>query len=330
MLSALKDIISGSSNLDALNYVRLADGHAYGTDLTRWATVPFPLAAGLAPCCVPYKNLSAFLDRAGDTPPKFKQESNILRVSAGKMRASLPVLPPDALPALDHLREGTRLTMKTADLAGVIHAMANETTRPALKGVSIRRGLIEATDGHRIARRPVDGAEEMGIILPDSFAKLLAALAGDVVILTTDERTVTWEQPGGITVTSKLVDGKFPDTQNHWPASQPRKASWPRAELEAAIRTAALSENYSHAVSFRGASGQMVISGSGGNGLEFTYECAYSGDEMAFDMDVRYVLDMIAAHPGETISATFDGPGGPFLFCGDELVMPLRIKPSGG
>lgn len=322
MLSDFKDIISGNSTVDTLNYVRLEGGAAYGTDLTRWATVPFPVAGGLEPCCVPYQKLAAFLDRAAGSELRLRQDGATLKLSAGRMRASLPTLAADALPVLPHLSKGTRVSLLKRDLAALVHAMSSESSRPGLKGVCLRDGWAEATDGHRLARRPV--AEPCDTtILPDTFVRLLAGAEDERVELVLSQNVATWRS-GALAVTSKLVEGKFPDTARLWSVASGKRTTWNRAALLEALKTAALADSQDHGVTITGAEGTSTVQMRSGGGLEFTCECPYEGDAPDIFANIRYLVDAVSSGTGDSAEVRSGGPNDPLVFDGSELVMAMR------
>ena len=157
---------------------------------------------------------------------------NRMAIKAGRSRFSLPTLPRDDFPVIVEGDLPTSFELPAKTLAELIDrtrfAISTEETRYYLNGIFFHVSddsepvlKAAATDGHRLARftlpRP-DGAEGMpDVIVPRKavaeLRKLLEeSLDGNVQIdLSASKVRFTLGGEGGVVLTSKLIDGTFPD-----------------------------------------------------------------------------------------------------------------------
>ena len=154
---------------------------------------------------------------------------NRMTVKAGRSRFSLPTLPRDDFPVIVEGDLPTSFELPAATLAQLIDrtrfAISTEETRYYLNGIFIHVSDEElkaaATDGHRLARYTIprpDGADGMpDVIVPRKcvaeLRKLLEeALDTNVLIdLSASKIRFTLGGENGVVLTSKLIDGTFPD-----------------------------------------------------------------------------------------------------------------------
>ena len=159
------------------------------------------------------------LEQAGDT--------GRVSIRAGKSRFALQALPPEDFPDLSSGEMGNTFSLAAKDLKFLIErtrfAISTEETRYYLNGIyfhevakaNVLRAV--ATDGHRLAQAELplpSGASGMaGIIVPRKtvleVVKLLEGEEGEVEVAVSSSKirfTV-----GRLKLTSKLIDGTFPD-----------------------------------------------------------------------------------------------------------------------
>ena len=154
---------------------------------------------------------------------------NRMAIKAGRSRFSLPTLPRDDFPVIVEGDLPTSFELPAKTLAELIDrtrfAISTEETRYYLNGLYIHRAQSDevavlrtvATDGHRLARVEMplpDGAEEMpGVIVPrktvGEIRKLIDEFSGDVKIALSETK-IRFEFDE-VVLTSKLIDGTFPD-----------------------------------------------------------------------------------------------------------------------
>ena len=230
----------------------------------------------------------------------------------------------------------TAFDMPAAALAGMLirtaHAESKEATRYYLVGTYLHAHgdtlRAVATDGYRLVATDTtlpDGAAGMpGVIVPSAATKLLRVILGKkpdgaVTVRLSDTRIqVTF---GPVTLTSKLVDGTFPDYLRVIPQDPTPRMTVATADFRAAVKivTAGADKNESVAIcdgALRCGANRIPISGAEGV------------PEVLFDS--RYLLDMLE-HAGSTVAMAQTGPKDPAVFTDPadmswlEVVMPKRI-----
>ncbi len=190
-----------------------------------------------------------------------------LALRAGRFATSLLVLPVDDFPSMNAGQLPHRFHLPALTLRGLIDrtrfAISTEETRYYLNGIYLhavdsdgqRRLRAVATDGHRLARVEEDlpeGAGAMpGVIIPrktvGELRKLLDEASGSVEVALSDTRiqfTV-----GAITLTSKLIDGTFPEYDRVIPRDNDKVLRVGKKDFaEAVARVAAISSERSRPV----------------------------------------------------------------------------------
>ncbi|MBF0888109.1 DNA polymerase III subunit beta [Gluconobacter sp. Dm-74] len=190
-----------------------------------------------------------------------------LALRAGRYATSLNVLPVDDFPAMVAGDLPHRFSLPAATLRGLIDrtkfAISNEETRYYLNGIYLHvaeNGATPmlravATDGHRLARVETDlpeGARGMpGVIIPrktvNELRKLLDEGAADLEVSLSDTRIQF--QAGPVLLTSKLIDGTFPEYERVIPKGNDRILRVGKRDFAAAVgRVAAISQERSRPV----------------------------------------------------------------------------------
>lgn len=270
-----------------------------------------------------------------------------IRLKSGRSKFSLQVLPEVDFPA--SLADGGTASFVVgakafADaLAAVSFAISTEETRYYLNGVYIHPeadGInLVATDGHRLAKRYIalkDGAPEMpGVIVPRKTIGVIAKLLGkdgDIQINVSDSRaSITME---GKRLSSKLIDGTFPDYRRVIPQDRTVSAEIDGPTLKAAVdRVSTVSSERGKAMrfSFRHTKLTLTVNnpaaGTSEEQIDFHGECAV---ETGFN--ARYVLDAIAHLPDGSILFSSTDAGSPAVLRADGdhaenlvVLMPMRV-----
>ena len=160
-----------------------------------------------------------------------------VNINAGRSSFRLPTLPVEDFPAISSNDLPVNFTLTAADLRDLVDttrfAISNEETRYYLNGIYLHKAedgnlCAVATDGHRLAltRQALpSGASQMpSVILPrkavGELRKLLDDYDGDVSVGLSETRAEF--SFGVIRLTSKLIDGTFPDYTRVIPSGNDR------------------------------------------------------------------------------------------------------------
>ncbi len=284
------------------------------------------------------------LEIAGDTGQ--------LLVRSGRSRFYLQALPASDFPDLTSGEFSHRFTMPAIELKRLIEntqfAISTEETRYYLNGIFLHTVEVDgkpmlravATDGHRLARVEApapEGAVGMpGVIAPrkavNEVLKLLEDLTQDVRIEISPTKARV--QFGDVVLTTKLIDGTFPDYQRVIPAGNDKRLVVDKQPFENAVdRVSTLSSERGRAIKLSIADGRMTLSvnnpdsGSASEEIEVDYD----SDPIDIGFNARYLLDIIGQLAGDTALIKMADPGSPTLIQDRDganalyVLMPLRV-----
>ncbi len=271
-----------------------------------------------------------------------------MTVRAGRSRFNLQTLPAADYPRIGQGQDQVQaLALPQKDLRGLLKsvefAMAQQDIRYYLNGMLlvIDKGTLQAvaTDGHRLswASLAIDGSyERQEVILPRKTVLELGKLLADVddaVTLDILANQVRFRF-ANVELTSKVVDGKFPDFNRVIPTGHPKHIELPRVELLAALQRAAILSNEK----FRGvrlvlAPDQLKIicTNSEQEEAEEELEIAYRGDALDIGFNINYLLDVLQNMAVEKVALAFgDANSSALVTVPDRddykyVVMPMRI-----
>lgn len=275
-----------------------------------------------------------------------------LSVTSGSARFSLQVLPPDDFPDLSSEEMSHSFTMPAKDLRRLIEksrfAISTEETRYYLNGIYLHEAdagkakLLRAvaTDGHRLAQVDValpKGAKGMpGVIVPRKTVAELHKLAEEgaddveISLSTSKIRFVI----GDVVLTSKLIDGTFPDYQRVIPQGNDKMLQVSNAQFASAVdRVSTLSSDKGRAVKLQIDDGKLTLSVNNPDSGSATEELPveYDNDAIEIGFNARYLLDI--SHQLESGTARFmlSDPGSPTMVRDESdesalyVLMPMRV-----
>ena len=287
------------------------------------------------------------LDATGD--------SNAVAIRADRSRFRLGSLPVEDFPAMSGGDLPSRFSLSPNDLRILIDrtrfAISTEETRYYLNGIFFHATSQDgmpvlravATDGHRLARIQMAlpaGAEEMpDIIIPrktvTELRKLIDEAEGDIeVALSASKIRVGLD---GIVLTSKLIDGTFPDYQRVIPSNNDKTMEVEAKRLADAVdRVATISTEKNRAVKLaltRGEPGLLTLSASNAEqGLATEeLEVSYDSPDLEIGFNSRYLLDITQQIDGDAAQFTMFDAASPTIIrdVADAsalyVLMPMRV-----
>jgi DNA polymerase-3 subunit beta len=270
-------------------------------------------------------------------------------VSAGRSSFRLPTLPVEDFPAISSNELPVNFSLTAADMRDLIDAtrfaISTEETRYYLNGIYIHKAesgelCAVATDGHRLAMTrqalPSGAAQMPSIILPrkavSELRKLLDDFDGDVLVGLSETRAEF--QFGVVRLTSKLIDGTFPDYTRVIPVGNDRIMQVDVSAFSAAVdRVSTIASEKSRSVKMGLKSGVLTLSASNTDASSATeeLEVSYDGPEMEIGFNARYLLDIAGQVNSEMVEFALADQGSPSLVRapGDEaslfVLMPMRV-----
>ena len=283
---------------------------------------------------------------------KTDEDGNAMSVISGRSSFRLQCLPQSDFPELSAGSFSHIFRLDSQALKGLIDktqfAISTEETRYYLNGIflhTIESGgklmlRAVATDGHRLARAEVEapaGSEGMpGIIIPRKTVSEIQKLldAPDVAVATELSDTKIRLTIGSVILTSKLIDGTFPDYQRVIPTGNDKKLVLDRQTFAQAVdRVSTISSERGRAVKLAIGDGQVVLTVNNPDSGSATEELAadYDSDPIEIGFNARYLLDVSAQLTGSEARFMLADAGSPTLIqdASDEkalyVLMPMRV-----
>ena len=273
-------------------------------------------------------------------------------VEAGRSNFSLATLPREDFPIMASSEYEANFAAPAPVLRRLFDkskfAISTEETRYYLNGVFMHVSDSDgkqvlrcvATDGHRLARIDADlpeGAGSMpGVIVPRKTVGELRKLLDDdevEIAVSVSETKVRFATPA-ITLTSKVIDGTFPDYTRVIPAANTRRLEVDAAEFAQAVdRVATVSSERSRAVKLALDDDQLILSVNApdAGAAEEELGVAYSDEPLEIGFNAKYLLEIASQVDRENAVFLFNSSGDPTLMRegNDEtavyVVMPMRV-----
>jgi DNA polymerase-3 subunit beta len=278
--------------------------------------------------------------------------SGRLTVEAGRSNFSLATLPREDFPVMASSEYEANFVCPAPVLRRLFDkskfAISTEETRYYLNGVYMHVADANggqvlrcvATDGHRLARIDADmpaGAEGLpGVIVPRKTVGELRKLLDDdeaEIAVSVSETKIRFAAPG-ITLTSKVIDGTFPDYTRVIPTGNTRRLEVDAAEFAKAVdRVATVSSERSRAVKLSLDEDRLVLSVNApdSGAAEEELAVAYGDEALEIGFNAKYLLEIASQVDRENAVFLFNSAGDPTLMRegNDEsavyVVMPMRV-----
>jgi DNA polymerase-3 subunit beta len=279
-----------------------------------------------------------------------------LHLQCGRARFNLRLMPVEDFPRLPEPAVGAPVAVMKAEefartVAQVARAASADDARPVLTGVNLEAtgGALTAaaTDSYRLAVRTVpwdEGAETTALVPRRALeeGRRSADLLGSEVRLILEPAQVTFAFPDR-RLTTRLIEGRFPDYRQLIPTGFERRLEVDRAELLEVVRRVAVVGEANTTVTpvtlHLSSDTVRVTAGSGEVGqAEESLPGDYEGEELEIAFNPRYLTDGLDAAASERVQLEFRdelkpavvrpargqgdaGPAGDFLY----LLMPVRL-----
>lgn len=280
------------------------------------------------------------------------QQPGRLTISAGRSTFALATLPREDFPVMASSDYATNFAAPAPVLRRLFDkskfAISTEETRYYLNGVYMHVAQGEggavlrcvATDGHRLARIDADlpqGAEGMpGVIVPRKTVGELRKLLDDdeaQIAVSVSETKIRFATPA-ITLTSKVIDGTFPDYTRVIPTGNARRLEVDAAEFARAVdRVATVSSERSRAVKMSLDEDRLVLSVNApdSGAAEEELAVAYGDEKLDIGFNAKYLLEIASQVDRENAVFLFNSSNDPTVMReGSDtsavyVVMPMRV-----
>jgi DNA polymerase-3 subunit beta len=272
-----------------------------------------------------------------------EEGDGVLTVTSGGHASRLNVYSAEDFPRLPPLDVALHTIAAPALLATiekVARAASRDESRPVLTGILVRfegdRLIMAATDSYRLAVKETEleasGAELDAIIPARALQELarLAAAAGEVQLGVHENHVIF--SAGAVWLTSRRIDGQFPNYKQLLPETFEAEITTPRAPLLDVIRRAAVMAQRNAPLRLRFAEGELTVSAQTqdvGEAQE-SLQIDYAGEPLEIGFNPDFLREGLEAVTGATVQLKLINPLRPGLIVSPDesfwyLIMPIRL-----
>ncbi|OGW91312.1 MAG: DNA polymerase III subunit beta [Nitrospirae bacterium RIFCSPLOWO2_12_FULL_63_8] len=284
------------------------------------------------------------------------QENNWVQIQAGRSQFKIVGIAASEFPALPTIEREGRVAIPGSGLASLIRktlfAVGDNDARYILNGLLITLHSSDkkvtmklvGTDGHRLAVAESDVTQSAGTDLPKEIKAIIPRKAAQEIrrlleeeegepLLGFTKNLVTF-QKSGLFLTSRVMEGTYPNYQQVIPKESAKKVAIERTALESALRrVAVLSKDKTNAVKVILQNGSITLHTSSPDVGEATEDlpAQYRGESLTTGFNARYLLDALAVMDGDTVNLEISSPLSPCVLKSDGdpgflcVVMPMKI-----
>ena len=277
----------------------------------------------------------------------FSLEDGELIVSGGGRTARIRRVPHEEFPVMPQIHGGSRITLPVGDLLRVLRAVAYSASltnlKPELASIFLKCAggslVCAATDAFRLAEKRLQLKKEVSFerfLLPvksvTDIVRIFDGVEGDAT-LTVDKNQCSISC-GDIYLTSRLVDGVFPDYEQFMPSGRQTEVVVLRQDFLNALKATSIFSDQFHQVSMRIGPTEGVFEVETKNadiGVHTELlQAALEGDDVSMRLNGRYLMDPLQAINSDSLILRFNGAEKPVVLSGvgDQsfryLVMPMN------
>ncbi|MEM7565101.1 MAG: DNA polymerase III subunit beta [Pseudomonadota bacterium] len=278
----------------------------------------------------------------------FEIDTDKAKIRCGKSRFTLATLPVDEFPLIGDLADTVEVSLPQKELETAIKrtsfAMAQQDVRYYLNGLLLQLNENElccvSTDGHRLAlhktEADIETTESVKAIIPRKAITELSRLmdGSDTRIdLSLNEKHLRIRL-GALQMTTKLVEGKFPDYEKVIPLDSSNIAGVDRELFRQSLTRSAILANETYKgvrLMLENQSLGIQTNNPKHEEAEDELEIDYSGDPIEIAFNVVYLLDVLNAVDSESVELNIkDNTSSMVIHPGDAkkstyVVMPMRL-----
>jgi DNA polymerase-3 subunit beta len=273
-----------------------------------------------------------------------KPSESVVHVTAGSASYTLHTYNPEDFPRLPEVTSVQTFAVDREALLETIQRVARaasrDESRPVLTGILVQfaggKLTMAATDSYRLAVKETElggSAPDLEAIVPGRALQELAriASAGDTVDVGVHENQVVFGTDG-VWLTTRRIDGQFPNYRQLLPEQFEHELTLPRAELLDVVRRAAVMIQRATPLQLRFAEGELTViarTHEVGESRE-SMPAPFTGDVLEIGFNADFLRDGLESVDGDDIRLKLISPLRPAVLQGDGdeftyLVMPIRL-----
>lgn len=289
------------------------------------------------------------LDDRNTIQVRLSEDQNRVEVRAGKSRFTLSTLSADDYPSSQYLDDEITFNLPQRILKDLIaqtsYAMAQNDARYYLNGMCLHlmeeKLVMVATDGHRLALAEesfeLQGREPRQVIVPrKAILELVKMLENndDEVQILIDESHIQFKISDSLTITSKLIDGKFPDYYGVIPFQADKVVTADISAFKTALSQASILSNEKYrGIKLVLGKNLITVTSSNPDQEEAEVECEveYDNEDLEIGFNVNYLQDVLSVVSTKEIELRFSDSNSSCLLMPKDIesvkfvVMPMRL-----
>lgn len=289
------------------------------------------------------------LDDRNTIQVRLSEDQNRVEVRAGKSRFTLSTLSADDYPSSQYLDDEITFNLPQRTLKDLIaqtsYAMAQNDARYYLNGMCLHlmeeKLVMVATDGHRLALAEesfeLQGREPRQVIVPrKAILELVKMLENndDEVQISIDESHIQFKISDSLTITSKLIDGKFPDYYGVIPFQADKIVTADISAFKTALSQASILSNEKYrGIKLVLTKNLITVTSSNPDQEEAEVECEveYDNENLEIGFNVNYLQDVLSVVSTKEIELHFSDSNSSCLLMPKDIdsikfvVMPMRL-----
>jgi DNA polymerase-3 subunit beta len=269
---------------------------------------------------------------------------SVVHVTSGSASYTLHMYNPEDFPRLPELQGVPTFIVDRKSLLETIgrvaRAASRDESRPVLTGILVQfttgKLVMAATDSYRLAVKetPLEhNAPEIEAIVPSRALQELARIAttGDEIEVGVHENQVLFST-SGVWLTTRRIDGQFPNYRQLLPESFEHELTLPRGELLDVVRRASVMIQRSTPLQVRLAEGELTViarTQDVGESHE-SMPAAFTGEPLEIGFNADFLREGLESIDGDDVRVKLISPLRPAVLQGERddftyLVMPIRL-----
>ncbi|MGH3129552.1 MAG: DNA polymerase III subunit beta [Gaiellaceae bacterium] len=281
---------------------------------------------------------------AGEVVLEHRAEEGVVRLECGSASYRLNSYSVEDFPRLPDVETLQSFTVEREALldtvARVSRSASRDESRPVLTGILVRfeagRLVMAATDSYRLSVKETTlggEAPPFEAIIPARALGELARIAqgGEEIELGVHENQVVFSA-GGVLLTTRRIDGQFPNYKQLIPETFEHELALPRTELLEVVRRTAVMAQRNSPLRLRFAEGELTVSAQTqdvGESRE-SLPVAFTGEPLEIGFNAEFLRDGIESVTTDEVTLKLISPLRPGLIQGggddfSYLIMPIRL-----
>ncbi len=274
---------------------------------------------------------------------EYRPDEGILQVTSGAYSSRLNTYSAEDFPRLPSLDAPLHAVDRAALLETidrVARSASRDESRPVLTGILVRFEagtlVMAATDSYRMSVKETSldgGGPDFEAIIPARALQELSRLgaSAETIELGVHENHVVFGA-GDVWLTTRRIDGQFPNYKQLRPESFEVELLLPRSELLDVVRRASVMALRNSPLRLRFAEGELTISAQTQDVGETreTLPAAYTGEPLEIGFNAEFLRDGVESVVGDEVRLRLINPLRPGLLSGEGedywyLIMPIRL-----